>query len=423
VIGNGFGVRLDNEFSTVPTTIGGATAGAGNLISGNGGGISLGGSLAGTLIQGNLIGTDVTGTVDLGNLGEGIFITFGSCCHTIGGTTPAARNVISGNGTEGIRSQYHTNVIQGNLIGTQIDGSGPLGNGSHGIWVNFSAGHTVGGSDPGARNTIAFNGGDGLFVSGGPVRISSNSIFSNSGLGIDLDPDGVTTNDPGDGDTGSNGLQNHPVLTSATTLGTTTTIGGTLGSKPSATFTVELFSSSTCDASGRGEGRTALGSLTVVTDGSGNASFVTTLPVPVLPGNVAAATAIDGSGNTSEFGACFTVACSPALPSGTIDLAVERGRIAWTPSTSTASTYDLVRGSLGVLRTSGGDFTQATEECLANDLAPTELSYGIDPPSGQGSWFLVRGVNCAGNGTYDSGTASQVGLRDAEIAASPDACP
>jgi hypothetical protein len=255
------------------------------------------------------------------------------------------------------------------------------------------------------------------------VKISSNSIFSNGGLGIDLDPDGVTANDTGDGDTGSNGLQNHPVLSSASTLGTTTTVGGTLNSTPNATITLEFFSSPTCDPSGRGEGGAFLGSTSVVTSGTGNATFAATFPTGVLPGHVLSATSIDGAGNTSEFAACLAVGCSPILPSGTLTLEVDRDRIAWVPSSSSASAYDLLRGSVTILHTSGGNFSLATEECLANDLADTEFPYDIDPPFGTGSWFLVRGVNCAGNGSYDSGDASQVGLRDAEIAASPNACP
>ena len=44
------------------------------------------------------------------------------------------------------------------------------------------------------------------------------------------------------------------------------------------------------------------------------------------------------------------------------------------------------------------------------------------PIQGEFSWFLVRSVNCGGSGTHDSGGVSQVGLRDAEIAASGNDC-
>ena len=81
------------------TTIGGTTAGAGNLISGNSdGGILLGG---GSLVVGNTIGTDITGTIAIGNGLAGVEI-YESSDNTIGGTTAAARNLISGNSDYGV---------------------------------------------------------------------------------------------------------------------------------------------------------------------------------------------------------------------------------------------------------------------------------------------------------------------------------
>ena len=85
--------------------------------------------------------------------------------------------------------------------------------------------------------------------------------------------------------------------------------------------------------------------------------------------------------------------------------------------------YDVVRGNLAVLRGSGGDFTVATDGCIAENLGATALSHtGDNPPSGSGFWYLVRGVATAGNLTYDAPGNSQVGLRDAEIDASPVSC-
>jgi len=76
-----------------------------------------------------------------------------------------------------------------------------------------------------ASNTIAFNAARGVFVSGGTGNaILSNSIFANTGLGIDIGDVGVTPNDTGDGDSGPNNLQNFPVLTSLTTASGATTI-------------------------------------------------------------------------------------------------------------------------------------------------------------------------------------------------------
>ena len=116
-------------------TIGGTVAGAGNVISGNSGhGIALADSSS-NLIQGNLVGTNATGTAALPNVaGVGIVIGAGSN-NTIGGTTPGARNLISGNGVEAtarhqICPRFHDdsgNLVQGNYIGTDITGTAALG--------------------------------------------------------------------------------------------------------------------------------------------------------------------------------------------------------------------------------------------------------------------------------------------------------
>jgi hypothetical protein len=98
------------------------------------------------------------------------------------------------------------------------------------------------------------------------------------------------------------------------------------------------------------------------------------------------------------------------------------GSISWSPITG-ANGYDVVRGSLGILASSHGNFALATAACLGNDLTSTSVSDPAVPATGQGTWYLVRGENCAGPGTFDSGAASQVGSRDAEILASGHACP
>ncbi len=94
------------------------------------------------------------------------------------------------------------------------------------------------------------------------------------------------------------------------------------------------------------------------------------------------------------------------------------------PALGAASWYDAVAGKLSTLRASGGDFSTSTDRCLGARLAATSLLVPGSPPSaGDGFWFLVRGANCRGRGTFDSGSPSQVGSRDAEIAASPNHCP
>ena len=296
--------------------------GAGNLISGNGeyGVIIMQDGATGNDVQGNYIGTDVSGAFAIPNQGAGVLITNASS-NTVGGATAAAGNLISGNGLEGVRLiEADDNIVRRNLIGTQADGTSALGNGSHGIVIADSNDNIIGvdGVSP-WDNTIAHNGGDGVLVlSGTGNQILSNSIFDNTQLGIDLGDDGVTPNDPGDGDGSPNNLQNYPVLTTASVSGNTT-IAGVLNSTPSTQFTIQFFANTACDPSGFGEGRTYLATDTPTTDGSGNTTTSATVAGD-LTGQFITATATDPDGNTSEFSNCIPVPSAPVL---TIDKQVQ----------------------------------------------------------------------------------------------------
>jgi CSLREA domain-containing protein len=309
------GIELANAASNL---IGGTTTGAGNVISGNGfRGIFITTGLAtGNMVQGNFIGTDATGTIALANTLGGVSIANNASNNVIGGTTSAARNVISGNAGFGIEIHGFSgngatgNVVQGNYIGIDASGTGPLGNSGDGVHTTLLANsNPIGGAAPGAGNTIAFNGGIGVGIgSGAGNTILGNSVFSNGGLGVDLGFNGVTPNDSDDGDTGPNNLQNSPVITTAFSGGGSTTIQGTLNSAPSADYQIDFYSNSSCDPSTYGEGQTYLGHATATTDGSGNASFTAVLPgVSVSPQARLTATATDPNGDTSEFSACISL--------------------------------------------------------------------------------------------------------------------
>ncbi len=88
-----------------------------------------------------------------------------------------------------------------------------------------------------------------------------------------------------------------------------------------------------------------------------------------------------------------------------------------------ATEYDIVYGDLGSLRGTGGDFQLATSTCLNNDVPGLTVDLFGDPAVGEGLWYLVRGANCGGNGTYDDGQPSQINPRDPAIAASGSDCP
>jgi glucose/arabinose dehydrogenase len=117
---------------------------------------------------------------------------------------------------------------------------------------------------------------------------------------------------------------------------------------------------------------------------------------------------------------CNGTADDAVRPGPLLSLRVEHDRLHWTGLVGAAS-YDVVRGSLNALLSSGGDFTVSTEACLRSSFAGTSFGYLAYPTvPGTGEWYLVRANNCAGAGTWNDGSA---GDRDSGIAASGHGCP
>jgi hypothetical protein len=249
-------------------------------------------------IEGNFIGTNRSGTSALGNAGNGVVLLDGATNTTVGGTSLASRDLISGNAFSGVVIESNVesadrNTVRGNLIGTQKDGISALGNGSDGVAISPF------GDPPATGNSIL-----------------SNSIFSNGGqvvggLGIDLGDNGPTPNDLGDTDTGANRLQNFPVLSSATTISGTTTIEGTLNSRPREPYTIQFFSSPPVDLGQSDQGQTFIGSQSVFTNADGDATFSFSPTTTVALGRQITATATrQATGDTSEFSAAQEVTAS-----------------------------------------------------------------------------------------------------------------
>ncbi len=345
--------------------IGGTTSEMRNIIAGNNfNNVSIGsfGAAAPVTVQGNYIGTDVTGTRALGATNVGIQI--GSNNNLVGGVVPGARNVISGNIT-GVQLSFSNvvgNVIQGNFIGLNAAGTAPLGNTGQGIFITGAANTTIGGTQPEAGNKIAFNGGAGIasIVSGQGNAIRGNSIFSNTGLGIDLGGNGVTPNDNGDSDSGPNNLQNFPVITGVLSSSNSTTIQGSLKSLPSTTFQIDFYSNAAVDPSGNGEGAVFFGSASVNTNANGDATINATIPAGLPAGRVITATATDPNGNTSEF--------SAADASGTA------GSVQFTAS-SMAAIEDVGTLSVTVVRIGGSTGSLSVDYSTANGTAIAGQDY------------------------------------------------
>lgn len=168
---------------------------------------------------------------------------------------------------------------------------------------------------PGPPDTSALIlGGTGNTIS---ALRTSNTPPRNEGAGtgitIDLGDDGHTENDPLDDDAGPNGLQNHPVIESATTFGTGTEgagqaqVQGVLDSAPDSEFRIEAYASATCAPNDYGPAERFLGFIDVTTDAAGHTGFILQTTEPVIIGEVVVASATASDGSTSELSACVVV--------------------------------------------------------------------------------------------------------------------
>jgi hypothetical protein len=216
-LGNGGdGVLVDGQASD--NSIGYAYAGSNNVISGNktwGVYISDSGT-DGNSVANNDIGTNSAGTAAVPNANNGLDIVNSAADNTVGGTTPAARNVISGNSNEGVLIGLGAtgNLVEGNFIGTDYTGTKPLGNILDGVYVGLGAvNNTIGTASASSfsqYNVISGNGTNGILVSDSGT--SGTSINGNL----------IGTNAAG---TGAVPNANDGVLVLGGTSGTT--IGGT----------------------------------------------------------------------------------------------------------------------------------------------------------------------------------------------------
>jgi parallel beta-helix repeat protein len=395
------GIRWASGVSgTSGIAVGGTAAGQGNVISGNTG-IGVRVTEGAPTISGNIIGLNAAGTAALPNSANGIELLTNVNGATIGGTTAAARNVISGNGGAGISATGGTVtnlVVRGNAIGADLAGTALVANGGNGIDVQVGSTIAIGGTPAGSANVIAGNGGRGVNVQGSASGISilSNSIYSNSGIGIDLGNDGATANDGAKTSGQPNLLMDTPVFTSASLSGGTLTLAGYVGSAANqstfASARVEVFTSD--NSSSNGQGRTYLGYLTA--DASGN--FSGSIAVSgVTSSDTITATATDGSGNTSEFAANRSLGVTV---SGTVFEDLNYGGGAGRSLAASSGTG--VAGARVELYDNSGVFVSAATTAAGGAYSFTGVGSGA---------YTVRVVNSTVLSTRSGATASQVGVQ------------
>lgn len=344
--------------------IGSAATGAGNVISGNSAqGVNLYDSgTTGNVLAGNLIGLNAAGLAALANGYAGVSIFGAATGNTVGGTLPAARNVISGNGNQGVTisdAGTNSNVVAGNYVGLDATGISKVANTYGGVEIYGGAqSNQVGGTAPGARNFIAGNTNYGVAFSGSGTNansISGNTIGLNvAGTAVSNGYQGVAifggaqNNAVGgrvagagnviSGNTASGGMAFYdgsslnnsvnenaiyanggselnlynganaslpaPTLGQAV-LGLNTAVSGTLnGMASNSAYLLEFFAT---PAGGTG-GKVYIGSTTATTNSSGAATFTSIALTPKVPaGSLLVATATNAAGSSSAFSATRAV--------------------------------------------------------------------------------------------------------------------
>jgi uncharacterized repeat protein (TIGR01451 family) len=373
-------------------------------------GISILNGGSGHVIQGNFIGTDITGMIARGNGRYGIALS-GAINSQVGGSGANERNLISDNGV-GIlivpaidRPNVTGIVVEGNLIGTNIQAAPTLGNRGTGIGINANCPTCTQVEDVLITgNVIAGNNTNGVEVHNAlpssrivrGVKILGNSIFSNNGtfgVGIDLmfNP-GVTPNDAGDTDIGANDGQNFPLITTAVSTALGTTIQGTLNSTPNTNFNIEFFSNAACDSSNFGEGETFLGSTSVTTDGNGNASFTAIVDAADI-GDSITSTATGPISGTSEFSRCVTVTAGAPIDS---DLAITKADSPDPVTVGQTLTYTLTATNNGPANATGVTVT---------DTMPSGVTF-VSATASQGTCSGTSTVTCTLGNLNNGGSAT-----------------
>ena len=269
----------------------------------------------GNRLIGNYVGTDRDGAHAIGNDLCGVSLNSG-----------AQQNQVGTNG-DGITDGAETNLISGNSgEGIKITDAGTSAQSRGWQFHRQRRGWRRGDSQrhprrvdsehrrqrhrrlrAGMGNTIVFNGGAGVAVTGAAAvgnAVRGNLIHDNTGLGIDLGGDNAVQLNDASGHVGPNNYQNFPLLDSVI-AGATTTISGSLQSTPSTQFYLDFFANTVGDPSGHGEGQRYLGSLSVTTDATGAARFNAALAMPSNASEFITATVTDAAGNTSEFSLNF----------------------------------------------------------------------------------------------------------------------
>lgn len=317
-----YGVAVGGN-ATASVIIGGANLVDRNVIVGASAGVNIQNGVSaadGCQIINNLVGLGADGTTLIPN-STGIDVS-GDGCEIVGNRVASNARGIWINGG-------NSNVVQRNQVGIDVNGNNAVNdvsilvNGNNNAIGTLANGATFGSY---LGNQIRYLGGTGTsgvhVASGTGNVVRSNQmqrtgLFSGEGVDIDLGTAGLTLNDPDDGDSGANNLQNFPLVrgllfTSAHGAAATNvaaSISATLNAQSGNNIRIDAYFSDSCTSSGRGGTQQYLGTVTTgigISVSDVNFTLGVTLPNMQAGSNVSL-TATDYAGNTSEIGTCFPV--------------------------------------------------------------------------------------------------------------------
>ncbi len=369
------GIKITGN-QCVDAVIGGPTTDERNIISANGTGnshhgINIDGGSSGHTIENNYIGLDETGIIARGNAGNGIMINNVDLVDILD-------NTISSNAEDGINLiNVEDGELYGNNIGTRANGSGDRGNGSEGMRLAASSLDNIIGGSLANANTIAYNdGAAGILLESSAQRneITFNSIFCNSGLGIDLQ-----------------GSANESVSAPTVTTSDANTVTGT----GTAGMTIHVYRNVTsdggidCDC----EGEIYIGTTTV--GGGGTWSLTHSLGLSTSAADAITATQTTTNGSTSEF-----TSCTPPLPVELLNFdgwkQGEMNQLVWTTVQEINNDYFVLERSLD-----GINFSPIATINGAGTYFGTTKYYYEDYDIGIGTYYYrLRQVDFDGTVSY-----------------------
>lgn len=358
--------------------------------------IEISGSAAQVL--GNLVGLRSNGLTRLGIPVAAASLETASTGIRILGNNAVVRNNSIAGYQLGLRVNADDLQLTDNRIGVADNDTNAAGHSGPGLWLDSGIAARV------ERNHIGNNQAAGIVVSSAiEAALVDNRLRDNTGLAVDLGNDGISANDPGDGDSGPNALQNHPVLSEALRDDSGVQVHYVLDSLPDAAFRLRYCLLNAIDPSGHGECDSPADSLMqeITTNGAGLAAGAS-LQIPFAAGAIAvtasAARVTSGGEESSEFAASVPIRIATSTAIDSIETAVVALPFRVNVSTTALLAGNIATGSVEVLVSDGASQSSCSAP-LDGGVGGCELSW---PDAGN----LQISASYAGNANFGASATS-----------------